>query len=130
MPYLISLLFQRGFFVLLYYHVGYGIPYNHEKEVKNKNKIKLYLFSCNRFGYLSDCPYMTPLHTRPKAYRNLFQANRVSNRDGKTEEMLDRAFDKETIEMIAEGHKAFWKKPGIRKPPYVSARQIGDLDTL
>ncbi len=73
---------------------------------------------------------MTPLHTRPKAYRNLFQANRISNRDGKTEEMLDRAFDKETIEMIAEGHKHFWKKRGIKKPPYVSHRQIGVFDTL
>ena len=73
---------------------------------------------------------MTPLHARPKAYRNLHNAKRVSNRDGKTEEMLDRAFDKETIEMIAAGHKHFWKKRGIKNPPYVSYRQIGVFDTL
>ena len=62
---------------------------------------------------------MTPLHTRPKEYRNLFQANRISNREGKTEEMLDREYNKETAKLIAEGHKAFWKKRGVNKPPYV-----------
>jgi len=73
---------------------------------------------------------MTPLHTRPKAYRNLHQANRVSNRGGKSEAALDREYNKETAKLISEGHKAFWKKRGVNKPPYVSDRQIGVFDTL
>ena len=73
---------------------------------------------------------MTPLHARPIAYRNLHNARRVSNRGGKSEETLDREYNKETAKMIAEGHNAFWKKRGINKPPYVSDRQIGVFDTL
>ena len=73
---------------------------------------------------------MTPLHARPKAYRNLHKAKRVSNRGGKSEETLDREYNKETAKLIAEGHKAFWEKRGISNPPYVSDRQIGIFDTL
>ena len=73
---------------------------------------------------------MTPLHARPKAYRNLHNARRVSNRGGKSEATLDREYNKETATLIAEGHTAFWKKRGVSKPPYVSDRQIGVFDTL
>ena len=73
---------------------------------------------------------MTPLHTRPKAYRNLFQANRVSNRDGKSEETLDREYTKETIKLVDEGWKSFWKKRGVKNPPHVSDRCIGVFDIL
>ena len=73
---------------------------------------------------------MTPLHARPKAYRNLHNARRVSNRGGKSEATLDREYNKETAALIAEGHKTFWKKRGVNKPPYVSDRQIGVFDTL
>jgi hypothetical protein len=68
---------------------------------------------------------MTPLHARPKAYRNLHNATRVSNRGGKSEETLDRAFDKETIEMVNAGWKHFWNERGVKKPPYVSNRTTG-----
>jgi len=73
---------------------------------------------------------MTPLHARPKAYRNLHNAKRVSNRGGKSENTLEREYNKETAKMIAEGHKAFWKKRGISKPPYVSGRHVGVFETL
>jgi hypothetical protein len=68
---------------------------------------------------------MTPLHARPKAYRNLHNAKRVSNRGGKSEATLDREFAKETAKLIDAGWKAFWNKRGAKKPPYVSSRQIG-----
>jgi hypothetical protein len=73
---------------------------------------------------------MTPLHARPKAYRNLNNARRVSNRDGKSEETLDRAFDKETAAMIDEGWKHFWRNRGKNKPPYVSSRTVGVFDII
>jgi len=73
---------------------------------------------------------MTPLHTRPKAYRNLHNARRVSNRGGKSEDTLDREFNKETAALIDEGWKVFWKKRGLNKPPYVSDRCVGVFDTL
>ncbi len=73
---------------------------------------------------------MTPLHARPKAYRNLHNAHRVSNRGGKSEATLDREYNKETAKLIDEGWKEFWKKRGVNKPPYVSHRQIGVFDTL
>ena len=73
---------------------------------------------------------MTPLHARPKAYRNLHNATRVSNRGGKSEDTLGRAFDKETIEMIDSGWKHFWLKRNRTKPPYVSNRHIGVFSDL
>lgn len=71
----------------------------------------------------------TPLHARPKAYRNLYNARRVTNR-GKTDATMDKEFTRETVRMVDEGWKAFWKKRGINKPPYVSDRQICVFDTL
>ena len=71
---------------------------------------------------------MTPLHARPKAYRNLHNATRVSNRSGKSEDTLSRAFDKETIRMIDEGWKHFWLSRGVKKPPSVSSRTAGVFD--
>jgi hypothetical protein len=73
---------------------------------------------------------MTPLHARPKAYRNLHNARRVSNRGGKSEDTLDREYNKQTSKLIDEGWKAFWKKRGLNKPPYVSDRHVGVFDTL
>lgn len=68
---------------------------------------------------------MTPLHTRPKAYRNLYNATRVSNNGGKTEKQIIRQSEKELIKSIDLGWKTFWKKRNIKKPPYVSSRQLG-----
>lgn len=73
---------------------------------------------------------MTPLHARPKEYRNLYNASRVSNRGGKKEDTLEREFDKETSTMIDLGWKHFWLNRGRKKPPYVSSRQIGVFDNL
>ncbi len=72
---------------------------------------------------------MTPLHARPKAYRNLYNAKRVSNRE-ETESDLETAYDKQTAAMVDTGWKTFWEKRGISKPPHVSARQIGIFNTL
>ena len=72
---------------------------------------------------------MTPLHARPKAYRNLYNAKRVTNRE-ETEAFLEREFDRETIKMVDEGWKAYYEKRGIKKPPYVSDQYVGCFDTL
>jgi hypothetical protein len=72
---------------------------------------------------------MTPLHARPKAYRNLYNARRVTNREG-TEAFMDRKYRKETIRMVDEGWKAFWAKRGIKKPPHVSDQCVGVFDIL
>ena len=72
---------------------------------------------------------MTPLHARPKAYRNLYNAKRVTNRE-ETESALEIAYDKQTAAMVDTGWNTFWEKRGISKPPHVSAQQIGIFDTL
>lgn len=72
---------------------------------------------------------MTPLHARPKAYRNLYNAKRVTNRE-ETEAFLERKFRRETARIVDEGWKAFWKKRGINKPPHVSAQAVGCFDIL
>ena len=72
---------------------------------------------------------MTPLHARPKAYRNLYNARRVTNRE-ETESALELAYDKQTAAMVDTGWKTFWEKRGISKPPHVSQQQIGIFDTL
>lgn len=72
---------------------------------------------------------MTPLHARPKAYRNLYNAKRVTNRE-EAESALEIAYDKQTAAMVDKGWKTFWEKRGISKPPHVSAKQIGIFDIL
>tara|TARA_B110000305_G_scaffold22617_1_gene20678 strand:- start:93 stop:323 length:231 start_codon:yes stop_codon:yes gene_type:complete len=72
---------------------------------------------------------LTPLHARPKAYRNLYNANRVTNRD-KTVAAIDKAYRRETAEMVDKAWKAFWAKRGIKKPPHVSKQRVGAFDTL
>ena len=70
---------------------------------------------------------MTPLHARPKEYRNLYNAKRVTNRE-ETEAFLEREFDRETIKMVSDAHKDVWKRRGRKKPPYVSKRYVGVFD--
>ena len=72
---------------------------------------------------------MTPLHARPKAYRNLYNARRVTNRE-ETESAIERAYDKQTAAMVDTGWKTFWEKRGISKPPRVSDQAIGCFDTI
>ena len=72
---------------------------------------------------------MTPLHARPKAYRNLYNARRVTNRE-ETESATERAYDKQTATLVDEGWKTFWTKRGVSKPPHVSDQAIGCFDTL
>lgn len=72
---------------------------------------------------------LTPLHARPKAYRNLYNANRVTNRD-KTVAAIDREYRQETIKMVDEAWKAFWDRRGVKKPPHVSHQRVGCFDTL
>jgi ribosomal protein L31E len=72
---------------------------------------------------------MTPLHARPKAYRNLYNARRVTNRE-ETEAALERQFREETVRIVDEGWKAFWAKRGIKKPPHVSDQVLGVFDIL
>ena len=72
---------------------------------------------------------MTPLHARPKAYRNLYNARRVTNRE-ETESAIERAYDKQTAALVDEGWKTFWEKRGIAKPPRVSDQAIGCFDVL
>ena len=72
---------------------------------------------------------MTPLHARPKAYRNLYNARRVTNRE-ETEAFMDKEYRKETIRIVDEGWKAFWEKRGINKPPHVSDQCVGVFDIL
>jgi hypothetical protein len=72
---------------------------------------------------------MTPLHARPKAYRNLYNAKRVTNRE-ETEATMDKEYRKETIRIVDEGWKAFWEKRGTNKPPHVSDQCVGVFDIL
>ena len=87
------------------------------------------MFFCLTDVSLQSNIIMTPLHARPKAYRNLYNAKRVTNRE-ETEAALDRAYREETFRIVDEGWKAFWAKRGVKKPPHVSSQVVGCFDIL
>lgn len=61
---------------------------------------------------------MNAIHTRAKAYRNIYRAVPVSKQDD-TKETISEYFE-ETKAMVDKAHAEFWKKRGHRKPPHVS----------
>lgn len=67
---------------------------------------------------------MTPLHTRNKAYRNLYRAKPLV----KHEQHIS-TWEAETKRMVNAAYKEFWKKRKV-KAPWVSRHQLGAMDPL
>lgn len=67
--------------------------------------------------------YMTPTHTRNRAYRNLYRAVPVE-----TKAESSSAWEKETKQMVKKAHRAFWAGRGV-KAPWVSSHEIGVYET-
>ena len=70
---------------------------------------------------------MTPLHTRHKGFRDLYQAN-PSSKTSKAEKAI-RDEERRIKKEVAEAHKEFWKRRGYSTPPRVSKKRVGDFDT-
>lgn len=67
--------------------------------------------------------YMTPTHTRNRAYRNLYRAIPVAR---KTE--TASAWETETKNLVDQAYQAFWKRRGV-KAPWVSPNELGVYET-
>ena len=63
---------------------------------------------------------MTATHTRPKGYSELHQAKPYALT---TRNLF--AYEKETVRLVNDAHKAFWKKRGFLKSPSVSKEIVG-----
>ena len=69
---------------------------------------------------------MNAIHSRPKAYRDIYRARPVSHQN-KDKEVITEWF-KQTAEMVDKGHANFWKKRGLSKPPSVSPKKLYIFD--
>lgn len=67
----------------------------------------------------------TQTHARNKDYRNLYRANPVEN---KRTQQTQYAWELDTMRMVKESHKTFWKKRGFTKPPRTGKVIAGDFD--
>lgn len=68
----------------------------------------------------------TSIHHRPKAYRNLYHARPIENRQEKEAEEVK--YWKELKALVDVRHKAFWEKRGYSKPPAVSENKLFVFD--
>ena len=58
------------------------------------------------------------LHSRAAAYRNLYRATPVKQKEEKVTE-----YDRKTIALVNSGWQSFWERRGI-KPPRVSQKKL------
>lgn len=69
---------------------------------------------------------MNAIHSRAKAYRDIYRARPVS-KDTENDKRKKDWFE-QTAKMVNQSHAEFWKKRGKTKPPRVSKKKLNVFD--